>query len=88
MVIIGRFQVKQWPDGSVVFDRQFGDTHALDPVVSSIFIALVRDVVERADLLRQIAPFYLDETSEGLDAHLDDVLVQLDKLGLMKADIN
>lgn len=88
MVTTGRFQVRQWPDGSVVFDRQFGDTHALDPVISSIFLALMTGVAGRADLLKQIAPFYLDETSEGLDAHLDDVLVQLDKLGLMKADLN
>lgn len=26
----GRFLFREWPEGTVVFDRRFGNTHALD----------------------------------------------------------
>lgn len=83
-----RFLIKHWADGSVVFDRQFGDTHAIDPAASSIFISLQNGERDRAGLVEKISSFYPDATAQYLNDRLDDILVNLDKLGLMKAEIN
>ena len=37
------FLIKNWPEGAVVFDRRFGDTHALNLVTSRVFELLRAD---------------------------------------------
>lgn len=38
-----RFLIRHWPDGVVVFDRRFGDTHALNHLTASVFQLALRD---------------------------------------------
>lgn len=32
-----RFLIRNWPDGAVVFDRRFGDTHSLNRLTAAVF---------------------------------------------------
>lgn len=36
-----RFLLRDWDDGCVVFDRRFGNTHALDSATAEVFMALL-----------------------------------------------
>ena len=36
-----RFLLREWADGCVVFDRRFGNTHALDSDTAEVFTALL-----------------------------------------------
>jgi PqqD family protein of HPr-rel-A system len=38
-----RYLWHRWAEGSVVFDRETGSTHALSPVTSAVFLALQAD---------------------------------------------
>lgn len=84
----GRFLVKQWLDGSAIFDRQLGDTHALDPTASAVFLALEKGAGERSALIATLSPFYPEATQQDLASRLDSLLEQLTTLGLVKADTN
>ena len=37
----GRFLLRDWDDGCVVFDRRFGNTHALNSITAEVFKALL-----------------------------------------------
>lgn len=88
MVKADRFLVKQWLDGSAVFDRQFGDTHALDAAAAAIFLSLKKGEREQAALIATLSPFYPEATQQDMTSRLDSLLEQLTKLGLVEADIN
>ena len=36
-----RFLLREWDDGCVIFDRRFGNTHALNSVTAEVFNALL-----------------------------------------------
>ena len=36
-----RFLLREWDDGCVIFDRRFGNTHALNSVTAEVFKALL-----------------------------------------------
>ncbi len=88
MEVAGRFLVKQWADGSVVFDRQLGDTHALDPVAAAVFLSFNKGERERAVLLAILSPFYAQDAQQDMNSRLDDLIEQLSMLDLVKADVN
>lgn len=84
----GRFLVKQWADGCVVFDSQFGDTHALDPASAAVFLSLKKGDREQAALLATLSPFCPEETKLNMASRLDALLEQLTMLGLLEANTN
>lgn len=83
-----RFLVKQWLDGSVVFDRQFGDTHALDPAAAVVFLSFMKGEREPVALMAALSPLYPDATIQDMTSRLDGLIAQLSKLGLVKEDFN
>lgn len=83
-----RFLVKQWLDGGAVFDKQFGDTHALDPAAFEVFLALDQGESKRSTLLEKFSPFYPDLTVEELADQFEEVLSRLQRLRLTKVDLN
>lgn len=85
---VGRFLVTQWVDGCVVFDRQFGDTHALDPAVAAIFFCVEDGEWDRAALISKYASFYPEMSNQFIESQFDGALVHLETLGLVKANIN
>ena len=85
---VGRFLVTQWVDGCVVFDRQFGDTHALDPAVAAIFLCIENGERDRSALIAKNASFYPEISNQFIESQLDGTLVHLEALGLVKANIN
>lgn len=84
----GRFLIRQWLDGCVVFDRQVGDTHALDPTSAAIFLGIENGNVTMSGLAEKISSFHPDATSQDLRAKVYGVLAHLEKLGLVRADLN
>jgi hypothetical protein len=75
-----RFLVRRWPEGQVVFDRRFGDTHAMDSVTGLVFNALLADpgqhAVALAGLLTELPA--MERLSRANSA-----LTQLQQLGLV-----
>lgn len=83
-----RFLVRHWLDGSVVFDRQFGDTHALDPAASAIFFALENGERGKSTLIAKISQFYPESPAQDIPSRVNELLEHLERLGLVRADIN
>lgn len=83
-----RFLVRHWLDGSVVFDRQFGDTHALDPAASAIFLALENGERGRSTLIAKLSSFYPESPDQDIQMRVDELLEHLERSGLVSADIN
>jgi PqqD family protein of HPr-rel-A system len=81
----GRFLVRQWPDGWVVFDRQSGDTHALAPAAAAVLLSLEKGARDRPPLVQALSPFYPEASQQEMDSRLDDLLEQLTTLGLVEA---
>ncbi len=50
--MLERFLFRVWSDGCVVFDRQSGDTHALDPIAGRMFLAGFVGVTTENQILR------------------------------------
>jgi PqqD family protein of HPr-rel-A system len=84
----GRFLVKHWHDGAVVFDRQFGDTHALDPATSAVFVSLQDGDASRSTLIENISSYYPESSIQELETRVDELLEHLKRLDLVKATIN
>ncbi|WP_341675841.1 HPr-rel-A system PqqD family peptide chaperone [Niveibacterium sp. SC-1] len=77
-----RWLHRSWPDGMVVFDRQTGDTHALD--------ALTSELLSLPDLARydsrQAAQVLADRWGlppESLHQRIEEALTQLRRIELI-----
>jgi len=82
-----RFLVKQWLDGCVVYDREFGNTHALDPAASAVFLALKNGDRDRSTLIEIISSFYPGSSDQEIASRVVELIEHLEGLGLAKADI-
>jgi PqqD family protein of HPr-rel-A system len=80
-----RFLFRRWLDGCVVFDRQLGDTHALDPTAAALFFSLQDGNAGSSSLTEVIAPQYPDSTIEELALRVDSTVAHLRSLGLVDA---
>lgn len=83
-----RFLVRQWLDGSVIFDRQFGDTHALDPAAAAVFSCSECGERDRTILIEKISSFYPEANALEMATKVEGLLEHLDRLGLVRADLN
>jgi len=52
------FVVLEWIDGSVVFDKVTGNTHALDRLTCDVLIAAQNSFGSKAKLLVMLKPFH------------------------------
>ena len=83
-----RFLLKKCTDGSLVFDRHSGDTHALDPETSAIFLELISGNQYRPSLTAKLSSFYPDNADFDAESQLDKVLEHLERLGLGKVSLH
>ena len=81
-----RFLVHQWTDGCAVFDRQTGDTHALDSLACTAF-ATAQDGASLRESVQQLAPsFYPDKAADELALLVCECCERLEKCGLMESE--
>lgn len=88
MDTIERFLVTQWPDGCVVFDRQCGNTHALDPAAATSFLFMAHGGHDKASLMAKVATVCPDTSAQDVADRVEGALQHLKKLGLVKAGLN
>ncbi len=83
-----RFLVRKWADGCVIFDRQSGNTHALDLITFAAFDALqlgdnIHAAVNAARHLH--APL---SSADDLDSIARECCERLEKCGLISNQPN
>ncbi len=83
-----RFVVRSWHDGSVVFDRNLGDTHALDSTAATLFLAIQRGENSSPFLTGAIAKYYPDSTFGELALLVDANMAHLREIGLVDERLN
>lgn len=84
----GRFLRVSWPDGSVVFDRSTGDTHAFDSFTYAVFNSLQNGRVATPILLEQVQAGFPEIPMQELQSRFGVALDQLQKLGFVKDPIH
>jgi uncharacterized protein with von Willebrand factor type A (vWA) domain len=82
------FLVKHWANGCVVFDRQFGDTYALDSTTTAIFSAVQDGNLCFSSLIESIKLQSPDVAMNELEARVHGAMAHLRYLGLVDADLN
>lgn len=80
-----RFLVRQWADGSVVFDRQNGNTHALDPLTFDVLEALKDGDNDRASVNAVCHSHFPLSSADELDSIARECCERLEKCGLIAA---
>lgn len=88
MEIDDRFLVTHWRDGCAVFDRQFGDTHALDPAAAATFLFMAHGGHDRSSLMAKVATVCPEIPGQDMADRVEGVRQHLERLGLVKADLN
>ena len=79
-----RFIWRDWPEGSVIFDRLRGDTHTLSFTVAAVFRALLADVqANDRCLYRQLELECVDVTAEQRVTLIEDARLHLIQSGLV-----
>lgn len=79
----GRFLIQVWPEGCVVFDRQLGNTHAMDELTGAVFrLLLDHPDAEPAWLSSELGPQLGRSGPEGMAA-VEQALAHLGTHGLM-----
>lgn len=76
-----RWLIREWDDGCVLFDRQTGDTHALDPLCAEV---LKFDSASRSQplLVSQRLAAQLEIDDQKLLPSVEAALEQLKRLNL------
>lgn len=78
-----RFIVRRWSDGSVIFDRHLGDTHALDPTATDIFLSIQSGETSSSLLIEATSSHYPESTMDELVSKVDRTISHLKKIGLL-----
>lgn len=72
-----RFLLREWDDGCVIFDRRFGNTHALNSVTAEVFKALLASPDEAPQQrLARLKPWGQEEDAQRQQA-IEQALEQL-----------
>ncbi len=85
---VGRFLLMSWPDGSVVFDRNTGDTHAFDSYTYALFNSLQSGISAMPMLFEQVQAGFPEIPLSELKSRFGLALDQLQKLGFLKDPIH
>lgn len=83
-----QFLVRSWADGSIVFDRRFGDTHALDPTVAAIFSVVESGNTCFSGLMEAIKLQGPNTALNESENRVRSALDHLKRLGLVDAHLN
>lgn len=82
--IAGRFLIQIWPEGSVVFDRHFGNTHAMDEFTSAVFGQLNEHPdVDQTQLCQRLSPQW-DRPGMEITLAVEQALQHLSAHGLIR----
>lgn len=88
MIDGNRYLVRSWTDGCIVFDRKFGDTHALDPTVAAIFSAVESGNTCFSGLKEAIKLQGPNTALNELENRVRSALDHLKRLGLVDVHLN
>lgn len=84
MVGDGRFLVRHWVDGCVLFDLQSGDTHALDPLSCSMFLSFDSENIDKSPHIERMLVLYPNLAGSDIESQYDHALQHLTNLNLVK----
>ena len=76
--------MKSWEDGVVVYNLDSGSTHLLNPTAGQVIYYLADAPGDVAALSHRLAAQNDLESDEELDHTVEDLLKQLDSLGLIE----
>ncbi|MCB2005024.1 MAG: HPr-rel-A system PqqD family peptide chaperone [Rhodoferax sp.] len=80
-----RFLVRQWADGCVIFDRQSGNTHALDPMTFAVLEAIQASDNDPASVNAACHSYFPQSSADELDSIARECCERLEKCGLIPA---
>lgn len=83
MILERQLLVHYWPDGCAVFDRQTGDTHAMDNIACSAVEALQNGNDARQAVRLAAYAAQPDKTAYELDQVIANCFQQLERCGLI-----
>ena len=79
-----QLQWKSWQDGDVVFNARSGNTHLLTPLAAQVLHKLARQPATSFELARGLAADAALESGEDLVKSVEQLLANLDELGLIE----
>ena len=83
----GRFAVKQWDDGAVVYDIIAGDTHVVEPLVMELLRLLeLRSPRTIAELTAELVPLLPEESEVAISDATSGAISRLSEIGLVVGD--
>jgi PqqD family protein of HPr-rel-A system len=80
----GRLLMKSWDDGVIVYNLDSGTTHLLNPTAGQVLYYLADAHASVGALSHRLASENDLESDEELDHTVEDLLKQLDSLGLIE----
>lgn len=85
MEVGGRFLVRRWVDGCVLFDLLSGDTHALTPLSCAMFLSFDSGNLDKLAHIGRMLVLCPDLALSDIESQYDDALEHLTDLDLVKA---
>ena len=81
---VANLLMKSWDDGVIVYNRDSGTTHLLNPTAGQVLYCLADSHCSAAELSHRLALQNDLESDAELDHTIEDLLKQLDSLGLIE----
>lgn len=81
-----QIHLQSWDDETVAYHSGSGDTHLLGPVETAALHALQRQAADVGNLARHVAADLDLPADQELIAHLDALMLEFQKLGLVEPD--
>jgi PqqD family protein of HPr-rel-A system len=78
-----RFLVRQWQDGCVVFDRNTGNTHALDLLTFAMLEAVDRHDKDKDAMITACHSYFPLSSANELESMVQACYERLEKCGLI-----
>lgn len=79
--------IRDWPDGTVVYNQLSGQTHVLNPLAASALELIDAAPISTEQLLASLTPIYADADASALREELDALLQEMSRLGLIAASV-
>jgi len=74
---------RDWPDGTVLFNRLSGETHVLSPLATSALALIEREPSSTVGLLAALMREHPDTDRVALETELNDLLREMERLGIV-----
>ena len=79
----GRFAHRLWPDGAALFDRNTGDTHALDPFSFAVLEAAGTAGLDMDALAAMLHASFPDLPDDDLRVEISRIVADMAELGIL-----